>query len=296
MRRKIPPLNALAVFEAVARSGNIGQAADSLGVTHSAVGHQIRGLESWMDVPLFQKKGRHLMLSRHGQRLAKALTSSFDAIESCVAELAQPDAEQRTLKVASSTAIASTALPGYAAEFMRTHGLAEFNWVPLEDMNDDVDLIITWKPAEISGDVETVQVSVTYFMVCGPELLHVPLPRRLDDLSEHTLIHGDQDGADWTRFLSLLGRSDITPKANMYLGNIFVAHQAARNGCGIAIGDEIMVDGDLRKGTLIRPLLDSVPSPAPIRIISPFRSRNNALAKDFKRWFLEKVSHLPTSI
>jgi LysR family glycine cleavage system transcriptional activator len=55
-REKLPPLNALRNFEAVARHGSFAAAADDLHVTHWAVGKQIRLLEDWFGVPLFERR------------------------------------------------------------------------------------------------------------------------------------------------------------------------------------------------------------------------------------------------
>ena len=56
--QRLPPLNALRHFEAVARAGSFAAAADDLHVTHWAVGKQIRLLEDWFGVPLFERRAR----------------------------------------------------------------------------------------------------------------------------------------------------------------------------------------------------------------------------------------------
>ena len=47
-RRQLPPLNALAVFEAAARLGNFSRAGVELGLTQSAVSRQIGKLEAFI--------------------------------------------------------------------------------------------------------------------------------------------------------------------------------------------------------------------------------------------------------
>lgn len=293
MRRKIPPFGALIAFEVVGRTKSLGLAAIEMGVTHSAISHQIRNLEKHMNAPLFIEKGRALSLTWHGQKLANTLSQAFDDIERDFSDLNAPPHSKKSLKIATSTAIASTAIPHYAAEFMRQHDLVDFTWVPVDEMGDDVDLIVSWKPVQVSGEVDVIQIPINYFLVCSPKLLHEQdPPKNLRDLTKHTIIHGDSAGHEWRRFLKLVGHPDIVPKSNMYLNNTFVAHQAARSGCGIAIGDEIMVDQDLRDGLLICPLPYTAPSPSPIRIITPFHSQNNPVVQEFKEWFLRKVSQL----
>ena len=56
-RRRLPPLNSLFAFEAVGRHLNMSRAAEELGVTYSAVSHQMRTLEAHFNVPLFAARG-----------------------------------------------------------------------------------------------------------------------------------------------------------------------------------------------------------------------------------------------
>lgn len=52
MNRRLPPLNALRVFEAAARLESFSAAAEQLSVTHGAVSRQISQLEDWLGVAL----------------------------------------------------------------------------------------------------------------------------------------------------------------------------------------------------------------------------------------------------
>ena len=52
---RLPSLNALRCFEAAARSGSFSRAAEELNVTQSAVSHQVRQLEEWFGLPLFER-------------------------------------------------------------------------------------------------------------------------------------------------------------------------------------------------------------------------------------------------
>ena len=55
---RLPPLAALRAFEAVARLGSVGKAADELHVTHGAVSQQLRVLEDTLGVSLFLRHGK----------------------------------------------------------------------------------------------------------------------------------------------------------------------------------------------------------------------------------------------
>ena len=67
MQTKLPPLRAIQVFEAVARIGSVTRAADELHISAGAVSQQIRKLEEFLDLPLFERHGKGVALSRWGQ-------------------------------------------------------------------------------------------------------------------------------------------------------------------------------------------------------------------------------------
>src|SRR5262245_38145239 len=87
MAQRLPSLNALRAFEAVARTGSVRAAAIELNVVHGAVSQQIKALEEQIGAALFERKGRRLSLTDHGKRYADALNSAFSIIERAGHEL-----------------------------------------------------------------------------------------------------------------------------------------------------------------------------------------------------------------
>ena len=85
MSRRLPSLNQLRAFEAAARHQSIKEGADELCVTPAAVGHQIRALESFLEVTLFHRGVRQIILTEQGRRLAKEIGDALDRIEAAVA-------------------------------------------------------------------------------------------------------------------------------------------------------------------------------------------------------------------
>ena len=80
-KRNMPPLTALRAFEAFARLGRMGLAADELCVTHGAISRQVRSLERECGVRLTQGPRNSLRLTEAGTRLAASLGEAFDGIE-----------------------------------------------------------------------------------------------------------------------------------------------------------------------------------------------------------------------
>ena len=68
MRSPLPPLHTLRAFETIARLGSFTLAAQELHVTHSAISHQMRALETSLQTSLIDRSRRELSLTVHGQQ------------------------------------------------------------------------------------------------------------------------------------------------------------------------------------------------------------------------------------
>src|SRR6266540_7288471 len=68
MRYRLPPMNALRVFEAARRHMSFKDAARGLDITPSAVSYGVRTLEGWLGQPLFSRCKQGLLLTKAGAR------------------------------------------------------------------------------------------------------------------------------------------------------------------------------------------------------------------------------------
>jgi DNA-binding transcriptional ArsR family regulator len=67
---RLPPLPALRAFDAVARAQSVRDAAEVLGLTPSAVSHQLKKLEEHVGTPLLKRGNRRIELTAAGVRLS----------------------------------------------------------------------------------------------------------------------------------------------------------------------------------------------------------------------------------
>ena len=106
MQTKLPPLRAIQVFEAVARTGSVTRAADELHISAGAVSQQVRKLEEFLDLPLFERHGKGVALSRWGQLYQRELKAVFAQLHraSTVLESAR---EEQGLVISCLSSVAS---------------------------------------------------------------------------------------------------------------------------------------------------------------------------------------------
>lgn len=78
---KLPPMNALPVFEAVGRLESFSRAAEELNLSQSAVSHQIRQLENYLGESLFTRKGRYTSLTDLGGAYYDTVSNALMSVE-----------------------------------------------------------------------------------------------------------------------------------------------------------------------------------------------------------------------
>ena len=104
--RKLPPLKALRAFETAARHLSFKAAAEELGLTPTAVSHQIRLLETVARAPLFRRRPRPVTLTAAGEVLFPVVRSSFEAMAEAFATahsgLAAPPPQEVTATAATT--------------------------------------------------------------------------------------------------------------------------------------------------------------------------------------------------
>lgn len=88
-RITFPPLNTLRAFEAAARLGSFASAAQELSLTPAAVSHRIKELEGRLDILLFMRLPRGVILTESGRRYYGRLSTLFTQIEQATKELRQ---------------------------------------------------------------------------------------------------------------------------------------------------------------------------------------------------------------
>ena len=264
--RKLPPLRALHAFEAAARHHSFAAAANELGVTPTAISHQIRQLEEACGVKLFQRRPRPLLLTSAGARLYPALRNGFDALATAMALLAEADA-QTPLRVTSPNAFASKWLVPRLPKWREENPTVALEIIGTDAVLDvragatDVAIRYARKPPldlmahEVFRD--------TFVPVCSPRLLeqHGPIERAADllrfPLIHYDWVNSDPDAPTWRQWLAV-ARSidpDFNPREKAWdlsFSEELHAIDAVIGGQGVAICSDVVVSNELRSGQLVK--------------------------------------------
>jgi LysR family glycine cleavage system transcriptional activator len=295
--RKLPPLRALHAFEAAARHHSFAAAANELGVTPTAVSHQIRQLEDGCGVKLFQRRPRPLLLTSAGARLYPALRNGFDALAAAVALLAEGDV-QAPLRVTSPSAFASKWLVPHLPKWRD-----ENPTIPLEIIGTDAILDVRAGAPDVAiryarkPPLDFVAHEVfrdVYIPVCSPRLLesHGPIARAAD-LLRLPLIHYDWMTCDpgaptWRQWLEVARSIDpdfnaIEKAWDLSFREELHAIDAVVGGQGVAICSDVVVSNELKRGLLVKAHPLSLPGYG-FYLVSMPHSPQAPVIDAFSRW------------
>lgn len=251
---RIPPLNALRAFEAVARLGSFRAAADALCVTQSAISHQVRNLEMWMGKPLFEREGNRTRLLPHGRDLAGSLSGSFKEIE---AACLRSRASSQALVIAAIPSIAMCWLIPRLSRFRAAHPTIETRILYAlhgQDINfHDVHLAFVFsRGAPVVPNVESrLFLGGQSIAVCSPALVRGRRPETAADILRLGLLH-DGDASGWTAWLDACGAGGKAAGAGPTFEDFNLLRAAALSGQGVALCPQAMVRDDLKAGNLVQ--------------------------------------------
>ena len=200
MSKRLPPLNALRVFDSAARHLSFTKAAEELFVTQAAVSHQIKTLEEFLGLKLFRRRNRSLLLTEEGQSYYLDIKEIFSSIN---------EATRKLLARSAKGALTVSLSPSFAIQWLVPR-LSGFNQaypgidvriqaVDREEdkLADDVDVAIFYGRGNWTG-LRTDRLYAEYLIpVCAPSLLTGEKPLKTpSDLIYHTRLH-DTSRRDW---------------------------------------------------------------------------------------------------
>ncbi len=267
---RLPPLNALRAFEAVARRLSFARAAEELHVTKAAVAQQVRALEQEIGAPLVERSGRGLALTEAGGAGATGLAEGF-AILARAARAMREAKGRRFLVISSSPSFAATWLVGRIGRFKELHPEIDvlLDASPGEDTLDSstTDALIRWGAGDFLGLATTLLFKEDVFPVCSPDLVSGDHPLRTpEDLARHTLLHLEWSPAypswpAWPGWLKAAGAKTVEARHGVWFNNMAMAIRAAVQGQGVALASFAIAADELAAGRLVAPFSTSVSTP-----------------------------------
>lgn len=281
--RRIPPMHALAAFEAAARLGGFAQAAEALHVTPSAVSHRIRQLEALLEMTLFERAPGGARLTTTGRLYLDNVREAFDRLAHTGAALRQ---SFERLRVSVPPTFARQLLMSRLPEYLRLRPDIEIEVhlsIPLQDVTaESADVEVRWGRGDYPGfdvsrlfeDRVVALAAPAYVSACGlrtaPDLIRAKLLRS-PLLPWRPWFEGA--GLDWPE-----------PERGAVFNDLGMLFEVAAAGLGVAIGTRRLSAAWTESGRL-QSLFDvSAPAPFNYHVVVKPAQAGREVVMDFVAW------------
>jgi LysR family transcriptional regulator, glycine cleavage system transcriptional activator len=263
--RKLPPLTELRAFEAAARQLSFKRAAAELGVTPTAVSHQIKLLERYCGQQLFRRRPRPLALTSAGQQLFPVVRDGFETFADAFDKV-RGGATGGKLRITATNAFAARWLVPRLPDWRAGHPRLKLDIVGTDAVLDldsgEADIAIRYARKAPAGLASVELVRDRFHVVASPKLIgKAATPMRPADLAKFPLIESewpetDTDAPRWRQWQKVAGRRhksmpDLSSLSALSFREELHAIEAAIAGQGLAICSDVLVGPELASGALV---------------------------------------------
>lgn len=295
LRRDVPSLGALTVFEAASRLLSFTDAASELGVTQAAVSRRIKELEADLGCQLFVRANRGIRLTLAGHTLADATSRSFHLLSHAVSTIRELN-DGKTLSIGASLAFAHFRLLPALAAFRDENPDLSIRVVSQDlwwrDREARIDVGLRYGTAPFVGRTILASLPESVTPVCAPAFAEKLGLRDgevldLDAVTTLPLIDCDNNEANWLNWpewLDRLGRSDLIAKPKLRFSSYSDAVYASINGEGVVLGWTCLLQRPLADHRLVPICKASIQPSEEHHLLVADDSRDRQSIIDFGEW------------
>ncbi len=295
MSRRLPPLNALRAFEAAARHESFSAAAKELHVTHGAISHQVKALEEWLGIPLFERRARAVRLTEPGSTYLPVIEGAFNQIHGATTTLVRAKGDG-PLHVTTTPAFAVRWLAPRLGRLWQERPdldlrLHEVPWTSHVDPGtSQADLVVRVGAASGAGLESVPLMAGNVTPMCSPRLLgDGPAVERPDDLLNYRLLHS-HSYAPWQDWFSRSGVSNADVAHGPIFDDTNLAYTAALAAQGVGLLHTALTVEETAAGQLVQPFDTGPLDEMSYYIVYLATSSNESRVAGFRDWLIANVN------
>ena len=235
----------LRIFHAAAEAGSFTHAGETLSISQSAVSRHISSLERDLNVPLFHRHARGLVLTEQGELLYRTAQEVFSKLATTQILLAnsrgKPNGE---LKVTTTRALGTGWLTPRLKEFMKLYPDVRLQLVLHDEILNltmrEADVAIWFGPPTQQDLVRRKLFTVHYHVYASTDLVkRYGKPRGVDDIDRHSILtYGGVPPSPFKEmnWLETMGRDSKGPReAALRINSLVALREAVLQSIGIAV-------------------------------------------------------------
>ncbi|MGE6793789.1 transcriptional regulator, LysR family [Pseudomonas guineae] len=294
MRRKIPSTAALIAFESAARHQSFTKAAEELSLTQGAVCRQIAGLETFLNIELFRRSRRGVVLTEAGQSYARRVAGQLDAVErDTLAVMGQQGA--MSIELAVVPTFGTQWLLPRLKDFQRLHPEITVNLTnrtrPFLFADTEFDAAVYFGDGDWSGTQAHLLMGENPMPVCSPVLLGEQAQLSIEQIATLPLLQQTTRPYAWRQWFSAQGVNTSRDMTGPRYELFSMLAQAAMHEMGVALIPPFLIRRELDEGRLViafdRPLGDNGRA---YYLIVPERKVESAALAAFRDWLVGEAA------
>jgi LysR family glycine cleavage system transcriptional activator len=281
----------LRAFEATGRLGRPSQAAEELRISTSAISHQIRALEVFLGLRMFERTSSGLALTTAGHAYNKRICDAFDAISTATTEQMRADIG-KPLKLHMFQSLVNLWLIPNLRDL--TDGLPDLNASIVSHPEvaslsaSDLDAAVVYAHEKPDSQFAEKLFDEVIVPVCSPEYLSKAGPiDSVEALVKHPLIGTVNQPAEWEEWAAGCGVSFRKTSRFIHVDYRSNALQAAQEGLGIAMDRRPFGDWLKSRGKLVEPVPRKVWTSGAYYLVATDRTHTLQRVRDFRKWLIE---------
>lgn len=283
-----PPLKALHYFCVAARTLSFKQAADELSVTPGAISQQVKTLEDWLGLPLFQRSARQVTLTEAGSSFYRRIYPLLSELLGVTVSMQRIN-RTRTVRLTLPPGFAMIRFGPQLGRFRKAHPDIELQLHASSLLStldgSDHDLAIRYLPeADPRFDCNGLG-KLEVMAVCSPEYRSQHSGLEGGNLDGCTLLH-DHLHQDWQRMIQQTGLTGH-PRDNLYFDHSTLALQAAESHLGVWLTDQILGKPALDTGRLCRIFETTLPARRHLFLVNNRQTPLSDAATTVRQWILD---------
>ncbi|QNT71114.1 LysR family transcriptional regulator [Defluviicoccus vanus] len=289
----------LRVFHAVAEAGSFTHAGETLNLSQSAVSRQVSALEEALQVPLFHRHARGLMLTEQGEILFKTAREVLAKLNMAEARIIESrERPKGPLKITTTIAFGSIWLAPRLKEFLEANPDIEVSLMLTDDELDlsmrEADVAIRMTTPTQSDLIQRRMMTLKYHVFAAPAYIErYGAPLGMEDLDSHRLVVFGEDvrlpvpTLNWLLEAGL--KNGSKRKAFLKVNSTYAIFRAVQSGIGIGALPHYL---NQEAGNLVEILPDVQGPELDMYFVYPEELRHSNRIGLFRDFLLRKVEDL----
>ncbi|MFC3712963.1 LysR substrate-binding domain-containing protein [Sphingoaurantiacus capsulatus] len=292
-RRLLPPMAALHSFAAAARLGSFSRAGDELGLTQSAVSRQIAHLEDWLQLRLFDRTGRRVVLTAEGSAYAEAIAPALDRIRRATARAIErrPD---RELSIATLPSFGmrwlAPRLPRLTAQIPDLTINFSARATEFHFADEAFDAAIHFGRPDWPDAAHDLLFGEQAVAVMSPDFIARHAIVTPADLARVPLLALSSRRRAWPAWFGAGSIAAPAPEPTAAFEHFLMLAQAAAAGAGAALIPSFLIEPELASGVLVSPFELTAPDLGAYYLVYPPDRLDSPAFGQFRDWLIAEVS------